>query len=414
MLLACLCQLTSSLDFRYHNHTELTTYLHTVSTQYPDLTYLYNIGNSIQGRELWVLAIGQKPRSHVTLRPHVKYVGNMHGNEVIGREMLLHLIDYYLTNYGVNSTITSFLNNTVVHIMPTMNPDGFAISAEGDCNGVYGRGNAHGFDLNRNFPGYFEVNTAPIQQETQAIMDWLKTYRFILSANLHGGAVVANYPFDNYENGSIIQEERYVRSPDDDTFQHLSKVYSYSHGYMYTGQHCGDKFPEGITNGAWWYPVLGGMQDYNYVREGCMEITLEIGCCKYPNASDLPYYWTQNKDALVNFLKEVHIGVKGLVLNPNGTIVPSALMRIKGRESMTFKSSVYGEYWRLLMPGSHIIQVLDSGNIVAEKQVTISGLNVVRVDIHIGDAGVFGDARLIRSYFPFIIGLVCLSLYIVS
>jgi hypothetical protein len=26
---------------------------------------------------------------------------------------------------------------------------------------------------------------------------------------------------------------------------------------MFTGLHCGDKFPEGITNGAWWYPVLG-------------------------------------------------------------------------------------------------------------------------------------------------------------
>lgn len=28
-------------------------------------------------------------------------------------------------------------------------------------------------------------------------MEWLKTETFVLSANLHGGALVASYPFDN-------------------------------------------------------------------------------------------------------------------------------------------------------------------------------------------------------------------------
>lgn len=36
----------------------------------------------IADRDLWVLAIGRNPQDHVTLRPHVKYIGNMHGNEV--------------------------------------------------------------------------------------------------------------------------------------------------------------------------------------------------------------------------------------------------------------------------------------------------------------------------------------------
>ena len=53
--------------------------------------------------------------------------------------MLLHLIDHYLTNYNVNSTIKTFLDNTVVHILPSMNPDGFAVSVEGQCTGSVGR-----------------------------------------------------------------------------------------------------------------------------------------------------------------------------------------------------------------------------------------------------------------------------------
>ena len=59
--------------------------------------------------------------------------------QVVSREVLLHLIDYYLTSYGTNDTITDFLNNTVVHIMPSMNPDGFNGSSLGDCTGVQGR-----------------------------------------------------------------------------------------------------------------------------------------------------------------------------------------------------------------------------------------------------------------------------------
>ena len=86
---------------------------------------------------------------------------------------------------------------------------------------------------------------------------------------------------------------------------------------MYEGRPCKGQsgFKNGITNGAKWYPLIGkqimlkqlkttwrhfirisgGMQDYNYVWHGCMEITLEISCCKYPPAKDLPKYWEENR-----------------------------------------------------------------------------------------------------------------------
>ena len=50
-----------------------------VLTDWPHISYV----NSIIDRELWVMAIaGSRPDQHVTLRPEVKYVGNMHGDEV--------------------------------------------------------------------------------------------------------------------------------------------------------------------------------------------------------------------------------------------------------------------------------------------------------------------------------------------
>jgi hypothetical protein len=70
--------------------------------------------------------------------------------------------------------------------------------------------------------------------------------------------VQANYPYDDSD-GPVDQVSK---TPDDQLFQHLAKTYSSNHGSMFTGlSGCGN-FPEGITNGAKWYIVRGGMQDF--------------------------------------------------------------------------------------------------------------------------------------------------------
>ena len=344
-------------EFRHHDNEAMYSLMLNYSETFPEITRLYSIGASVEGRQLWAIEITDNPGVHELGEPEFKYVGNMHGNEVTGRETLLYLMQYLCESYAVDDEVRELVESTRIHLLPTMNPDGYINAREGDKFGVRGRTNANDYDLNRNFPDRFRRETRPVQPETEAVIEWIKKYPFVLSANIHNGALVANYPYDNTENEASV----YSRSPDDDIFIQLAKVYSFSHPTMHLGEPCEDDdvaFPDGITNGAAWYNVDGGMQDYNYLNSNCFEITIEQGCYKFPYAGELEGIWNDNRAALLAFIGEIHKGIAGFVVDENGLPIPNARVEIIGRDLTTTDE---GEYWRLLAPGNYSIAVHAEG-----------------------------------------------------
>ena len=133
----------------------------------------------------------------------------MHGNEAVGREMMLALARYLLENFSSDQRVKTILENTDIHIMPSLNPDGFEMSTEGVCRGHHlgsGRHNGNQVDLNRAFPTWDDVSLSKqelmdqSEPEVAAVIDWVFSQPFVLSANFHDGAVVANYPYDDSRN----------------------------------------------------------------------------------------------------------------------------------------------------------------------------------------------------------------------
>ncbi|XP_069545682.1 carboxypeptidase D [Brachyistius frenatus] len=377
-------QLIQPQEFRHHNYADMELFLRKYSSEFPSITYLHSIGHSVEERELYVMVISDNPTVHEHGEPEFKYVANMHGNEVVGRELMLNLIEYFCRNYGTDPEVTSLVSNTRIHIMPSMNPDGYEAATEGDMNGSAGRNNSNNFDLNRNFPDQFTIITDPRQPETIAVMNWLKSIPFVLSANLHGGSLVVNYPFDDDEDGISHDSP----SPDDKVFQQLARTYSQENSLMHKGHPCQDEyaneyFQDGITNGAQWYIVPGGMQDWNYLNTNCFEVTIEQSCVKYPMAKELPKYWEQNRRALLQFIHQVHTGVKGTVSDiGDGTGIPDATISVEGTDH-SITTAHTGDYWRLLIPGTYTISASAHGYTPVTTYATVSKDQVEVVDFRL-------------------------------
>lgn len=121
-----------------------------------------------------------------------------------------------------------------------------------------------------------------------------------------------------------------------------------------------EHFPGGITNGAKWYTVTGGMQDWNYLVANCMELTIEIGCVKYPHSEKLPELWLDNKEALLTYAEKVHMGVRGVVRSTIGHPIPNATIIVEGNAHHV-KSFKDGDYYRILLPGRYNLTFKASG-----------------------------------------------------
>ncbi len=229
-------------------------------------------------------------------------------------------------------------------------------------------------------------------------MRWISSTPFVLSANFHGGAVVASYPYDDAAlagnpASSEIQKavvaagsgpapsppaqspqsrseafpgisqisqiaptltKKYAQAPDDSYFKFVSELYATNHGTMSSGVTCplsgSESFPGGVTNGAEWYSAPGSMQDFNYLFSNAFDITVELSCVKDVPADQLRKEWVNNKEAMLKYMEATHLGVKGLVHDENGEVVSGAEVHVDGLSKSVFTTRE-GEYWRLLAPG---------------------------------------------------------------
>ena len=250
---------------RYPTYSTYVSMMQQWATDYPTLCRLDTIGTSVQGRLILSMELTANPTD--TTLPEFFYSSTIHGDEVTGYVMMLRLIDTLLKGYGNNPQYTSLMNTTLICINPLANPDGTYRRSNDNINRA-SRYNANGVDLNRNYPNPFAVAKEQLQPENIAMISYFDRHNFRLSANLHGGAEVMNYPWDSF---TSMQNPH----PRSDWLQDVCRRFVDT-SRTYDPNHFNDTYSCGYTAGGDWYVITGGRQDYVNYYYDCMELTMEI------------------------------------------------------------------------------------------------------------------------------------------
>lgn len=367
----------------YHTYATLTSDLQAYATAFPAISRLISVGQSVQGRELWAMCITSNPGAHDD-KPEFKYVSTMHGDEQVGAETSLYFIDTLLNGYGTNARVTQLVNSTAIWILPLMNPDGRELGT---------RFNAHGVDLNRTFPSYPGEFSGNIydgealraegrEPEVAEVMQWTAQHHFVLSANFHTGSLVVNYPFDDDGKPSGVNSP----SPDDTLFKNLALRYATPNSPMYNNNSA--PFTHGTVNGALWYVIDGGMQDWNYRYAGCSEVTIELSDIKMPSQSLLPSLWSDNEESMFAYLEAIHIGVRGLVTDSVTGVPLWAKVTVTGNAHPVFSNPAVGNYHRLLLPGTYSLRFESHGYQSQTINNAVAAEPANRLDVALARAGI--------------------------
>jgi carboxypeptidase D len=340
----------------YNTYASLTSELQAYAAAHPEIARLYSAGQSVQGRELWVLRVSDHPDLDED-EPEFRYVSTLHGDEPVGTELVLYLIDLLLSGYGSSTRLTNLVNETDLFFMPLANPDGLVLGT---------RFSAEGYDLNRNFPAYpndftgdmFDgesINLTGYPQEVRNIVLWSLENSFALSANLHTGALLVNYPYDDDGGPSGVP----AISPDDALYRDVSLRYSTNNVPMYTSPNDPQLPRDGITNGAAWYVVDGGLQDWSYRFTGDMHVTIELSETKKPSTSQLATLWNNNRESMLAYMEAAHLGVRGVVTDGRNPV--HARVSVAGNTQPVFTDPDAGDYHRMLLPGTYSLLVSAPG-----------------------------------------------------
>lgn len=365
----------------YPTYTAYETMMYKFATDYPTLCRIEQIGTTVDGRKLLFAVISDNVATHEA-EPRFMYSSSMHGDETTGYVTMLRLIEYLLMNYGSNSQVDNIVNNTEVWINPLENPDGTYASGNTTVSGAT-RGNANNVDLNRNYKNPLSVHPdgEVYQPEAIAMMNLLDTKHFVMSANSHGGAELANYPWDSW---TSIEKTH----ADQDWWIYVcSEFRDIVHTNSATGYFT--EMNNGITHGGDWYVALGTRQEYADYFAYCREFTLEISATKLVSASQLPTYWGYLYKSYLAYLEQVQYGFRGIVTDSLTGDPLYASVTINNHDidnTHIYSELPYGDYYRPIKGGTYTVTFDADGYLPKTITVTLADKQTVIHNVQLAKA----------------------------
>lgn len=198
----------------YHSYSELEYDLFALERNYPHISQVLSIGESLEGRNIYALKVSDNVHTDED-EAEVILIGCHHGREWISVEVPFLFGRYLLENYDSDSQIRDIVNQSEIWIIPLLNPDGLEYSIHFYRYWRKNRRNngdgSYGVDLNRNYNyhwGYDNEGSSPnpssqiyrgrapfSEPETQAIRDLFRQRNYQALISFHNYSQVIIYPW---------------------------------------------------------------------------------------------------------------------------------------------------------------------------------------------------------------------------
>jgi len=205
----------------YLTYDELLVALDDMSSQFPNLiTVRQQIGTRLthEGRPIFWLRISDNPNDEEG-EPEILYTALHHAREPNSLSQMIFYMWHLLENYETDPEVKYLVDNTAMHFIPCVNPDGYVFneSTDPDGGGLWRKnravenGQVVGVDLNRNYGFEWAFDNqgsssnsnseiyrglAPFSEpETQTVRDFCNDHLFRICMNYHTFGNVLIYPF---------------------------------------------------------------------------------------------------------------------------------------------------------------------------------------------------------------------------
>lgn len=109
---------------KYHTYAEIVDLLDQWHAAFPDLTNIYSIGKTYEGRDLWLIEITNQATGCADDKAAYYIDANFHAGEVTGSAVALYTISHLLENYGQCPEVTHLLDSKALYILPRVSCDG--------------------------------------------------------------------------------------------------------------------------------------------------------------------------------------------------------------------------------------------------------------------------------------------------
>ena len=140
----------------YHTPSSVESALNTLHSDYPALTQIVTIGNSVENQPIKALKISSNPLVNDPAKGDVVFVGCHHAREWMSVEIPLYVANQLLSKYTTNAQLKADMDNLQIWIIPVLNVDGFQYTQT--AANRYWRKNRRnngdgtfGVDMNRNY-----------------------------------------------------------------------------------------------------------------------------------------------------------------------------------------------------------------------------------------------------------------------